>query len=167
MNFLSDNAYGVLPEVLAAVTEAASGTASSYGSDDLSLRVEARLVELFEKEIASFAVISGTAANALAIATLCPQHGAVFCHSEAHIAVDECGAPEFFTHGAKLVGIEGADGKVTPEGLTAALSHFLKGRTNESFDNLAAPSLRKALNANQDKTFTSRRKTGEYPAASG
>lgn len=127
MNFLSDNAYGVLPEILAAVTAAASGTAASYGSDDLSRAVEARLAKVFDKEVASFAVISGTAANALAIATLCPPHGAVFCHAEAHIAVDECGAPEFFTQGAKVVGIDGARGKVTPEGLTRALSHFLKG----------------------------------------
>ena len=127
MNFLSDNAYGVLPEILAAVTAAAEGTAASYGSDDLSHSVEARLAAVFDTPVAAFAVISGTAANALALATLCPPHGAIFCHAEAHIAVDECAAPEFFTHGAKLVGIDGTDGKVTPEGLTRALSHFLKG----------------------------------------
>ncbi|MDR3528727.1 MAG: low specificity L-threonine aldolase [Rhizomicrobium sp.] len=127
MNFLSDNAYGVLPEILAAVAAAGDGTAASYGSDELSHTLEARLAVVFETPVAAFAVISGTAANALALATLCPPHGAIFCHAEAHIAVDECAAPEFFTHGAKLVGIEGGDGKVTPEGLTRALSHFLKG----------------------------------------
>jgi threonine aldolase len=127
MNFLSDNAYGVLPEILAAVTAAAEGTAASYGSDELSQILEARLAVVFETPVAAFAVISGTAANALALATLCPAHGAILCHAEAHIAVDECAAPEFFTHGAKLVGVEGNDGKVTPEGLTRALSHFLKG----------------------------------------
>ncbi len=127
MNFLSDNAYGVLPEILSALTAAAEGTAASYGSDDLSHRLEARLTAVFETPVAAFAVISGTAANALALATLCPPHGAIFCHVEAHIAVDECAAPEFFTHGAKLVGIEGTDGKITPEGLIRALSHFLKG----------------------------------------
>jgi threonine aldolase len=127
MNFLSDNAYGVLPEILSAVIAAAQGTAASYGSDERSHSVEARLATVFEKPLASFAVISGTAANALALATLCPAHGAIFCHAQAHIAVDECAAPEFFTHGAKLVGIEGPDGKITPQGLTGALSHFLKG----------------------------------------
>lgn len=127
MNFLSDNAYGVLPEILSALAIAAKGTASSYGSDAFSHSMETRLTAVFEKPVAAFAVISGTAANALALATLCPAHGAVFCHADAHIAVDECAAPEFFTHGAKLVGIEGTDGKVTPQGLTQALSHFLKG----------------------------------------
>jgi threonine aldolase len=82
---------------------------------------------LFERELAAFPVISGTAANALALATLVPPHGAIFCHGESHIAVDECGAPEFFTHGAKLVTLEGGDAKLVPETLERALSHFHKG----------------------------------------
>jgi len=127
MNFLSDNSYGAMPEILAALSAAAAGTASSYGADDLTARVEAKLSTLFERPLAAFPVISGTAANALALATLCPPHGAIFCHAEAHIAVDECAAPEFFTHGAKLVGIEGKDGKITPDGLIKALSHYQKG----------------------------------------
>jgi Threonine aldolase len=127
MNFLSDNSYGASPEVVAALSAAAYGTAPSYGSDDLTKAVESKLAQVFEHAVAAFPVISGTAANALALATLCPPHGAVFCHAEAHIAVDECAAPEFFTHGAKLVGIEGLNGKITPDGLIKALSHFLKG----------------------------------------
>lgn len=127
MNFLSDNAYGAYPEILKALVDAAEGPAQSYGGDPLSEAVQDELSAVFEKNVAAFPVISGTAANALAIATLCPPHGAIFCHAEAHIAVDECGAPEFFTHGAKLVPLEGTDGKVTPAGLERALTHFLKG----------------------------------------
>ena len=127
MNFLSDNAYGAWPEILAAVVRCADGTAPSYGADDVTGRVKQRLGLLFERPLEAFPVISGTAANALALATLCPPHGAVLCHAEAHIAVDECGAPEFYTHGAKLIGLEGENGKITPAGLAAALSHLLKG----------------------------------------
>lgn len=127
MNFLSDNGYGALPEIVAALSSAAQGTAVSYGGDCLTARVEAELCAIFERPLKAYPVISGTAANALALATLCPPHGAVFCHAEAHIAVDECAAPEFFSHGAKLVGIEGRDGKITPSGLTGALSRFNKG----------------------------------------
>lgn len=127
MNFLSDNAYGAWPEIIAALGRAAEGSAPSYGDDPLTTKVESRLGEIFEHDVSAFPVISGTAANSLAIATLCPPHGAVFCHAESHIAVDECGAPEFFTHGAKLVLIEGDGAKVTPEAFAQALRHFIKG----------------------------------------
>lgn len=127
MNFLSDNAYGAWPEIIAAVGQAGAGAAPSYGADAITIRASERLSETFDRCTAAFPVISGTAANALALATLCPPHGVVFCHAEAHIAVDECGAPEFFTHGAKLCGVEGAHGKLTPGGLESALTHFLKG----------------------------------------
>jgi threonine aldolase len=127
MNFSSDNAYGVWPEILGAVNEAAAGAAPSYGDDAITAKVRARLCELFEHELAVFPVISGTAANALSLATLVPAHGAIFCHGESHIAVDECGAPEFFTHGAKLVPLEGEDAKITPATIERALDHFVKG----------------------------------------
>ncbi|MDE2184316.1 MAG: low specificity L-threonine aldolase [Alphaproteobacteria bacterium] len=127
MNFASDNAYGAWPEIIAAIGEAAMGPAPSYGDDALTARVRERLSQLFERDLVVHPVISGTAANALALATLVPPHGAIFCHAESHIAVDECGAPEFFTHGAKLVGIEGWNGKVDAAGLNHALAHFLPG----------------------------------------
>jgi threonine aldolase len=127
MNFASDNSYGAWPEIVAAVGAAATGAVPSYGDDTLTAKVRARLAELFERELTVFPVISGTAANALALATLVPPHGAIFCHGESHIAVDECGAPEFFTHGAKLVPLEGKDGKLVPETLERALAHFQKG----------------------------------------
>ncbi|GAA0524911.1 threonine aldolase [Rhizomicrobium palustre] len=132
MNFLSDNAYGALPEIVAALSSAAAGTASSYGGDDITARVESRLAEIFETKLRAFAVISGTAANALALATLCPPHGAVLCEAQAHIAVDECGAPEFFTHGAKLIGIEGHHGKLTPASLETTLARFHQGFVHQA-----------------------------------
>lgn len=127
MNFLSDNAYGAWPEIIAALTTAAKGAAVSYGDDPLTAKVRERFSAIFGRPVAAHPVISGTAANALALATLCPPHGAVFCHSESHIAVDECGAPEFFTHGAKLVLIEADHAKLTPEAFEKSLSHFNKG----------------------------------------
>jgi threonine aldolase len=127
MNFASDNSYGAWPEIVAAIGAAATGAVPSYGDDALTAKVRARLAELFEREPVVFPVISGTAANALALATLVPPHGAIFCHGESHIAVDECGAPEFFTHGAKLVPLEGEGAKLVPETLERALGHFQKG----------------------------------------
>jgi threonine aldolase len=82
---------------------------------------------VFEREVAVYPVISGTAANGLALATLVPPHGAVICHAESHIVVDECGAPEFFSHGAKLVGLAGRDAKIEPKAVEASLAHFEKG----------------------------------------
>jgi threonine aldolase len=127
MNFVSDNCYGASPEILAAVAAIGSAPAPNYGDDDVTKRVTARLCEVFERDVAVFPVVSGTAANALALATLVPPHGAIVCHAAAHIAVDECGAPEFFTHGAKLVTIECPDAKLTPGLITQSLAHFQKG----------------------------------------
>jgi threonine aldolase len=127
MNFASDNAYGAWREIIAAIETAAQGPAPSYGEDPLTAKVNGRLCHLFERGLAVFPVISGTAANALGLATITPQHGAIFCHAESHIAVDECGAPEFFTHGAKLVQLEGEGAKIAPATLEKALSHHIKG----------------------------------------
>jgi threonine aldolase len=127
MNFSSDNAYGAWPEIIAALTKAGEGAAPSYGEDALTAKVRERLSSIFACKLAAFPVISGTAANALALATFVPPHGAIFCNAESHIAVDECGAPEFFTHGAKLVTLPGAGAKVTPDVLERGLAHFHKG----------------------------------------
>ncbi|HVE05123.1 MAG TPA: low specificity L-threonine aldolase [Rhizomicrobium sp.] len=127
MNFVSDNCYGATPEILAAIASIRQSPEPAYGDDDVTQRVTTRFCEIFEREVAVFPVVSGTAANALALATLVPPHGAIFCHAEAHIAVDECGAPEFFTHGAKLVAIESGDAKLTPDLIQRALGRFQKG----------------------------------------
>jgi threonine aldolase len=127
VNFASDNCYGASPQILAALADIGQEPAPAYGDDAITARVGARLSEIFEREVAVFPVINGTTANSLALATLVPPHGAIFCHAEAHIAVDECGAPEFFTHGAKLAPIEGADAKLTPASIEQALKHFQMG----------------------------------------
>jgi threonine aldolase len=122
MNFASDNAAAVAPEILAAIAAANEGSALAYGNDAVTRRVEQRFAELFEHEVAVFLVPTGTAANALAIAHLAPPWGAVLCHAEAHVATDECGAPEFFGGGIKLIGLPGEACKVAPATLKAALT---------------------------------------------
>src|SRR5712671_5338449 len=122
MNFASDNAVGVAPEILAAIAAANDGAALAYGNDAVTRRVEQRFAELFEHDVAVFLVPTGTAANALAIAHLAPPWGAVLCHSEAHIATDECGAPEFFGGGIKLIGLPGEACKIAPATLEAVLA---------------------------------------------
>jgi threonine aldolase len=121
LDFRSDNVTGAAPEILEALTEAASGTVSSYGEDPITARVEAKLKEIFECDLAAFPVATGTAANSLSLSLLSPAWGAVFCHEGAHIAVDECGAPEFYTGGAKLIDLPGADGKLTATQLSALI----------------------------------------------
>ena len=122
MNFASDNSSGIAPAILEAIAAANTGNALGYGNDDLTKRVEARFNALFEKDVATFLVPTGTAANALAIAHLSPAWGAVFCHEQAHIANDEAGAPEFFGGGLKLIGIEGDACKITPAAFKDALA---------------------------------------------
>ena len=126
MRFGSDNSAGVSPKIMAAVAAANSGTAPSYGADDLTRALEKRLAEVFEHEVAVFLVTTGTAANALSVAAMTPPWGAVLCHEHSHLMVDECGAPEFYS-GAKLVGLAGPEGKVAPRTVTEALGEFAEG----------------------------------------
>jgi threonine aldolase len=127
MDFRSDNVAGAAPQILEAVIAANQGTSSSYGSDEISVRVEARLCEIFEREVRAFPVATGTAANALSLSVMTPPYGAILCHEEAHIHFDECGAPEMFTGGAKLVPLAGASGKLTPEAVRGLLENTLTG----------------------------------------
>jgi threonine aldolase len=123
MFFASDNASGAAPEIMAALNRANTGYARGYGADDIMARVTARIRTLFEApEAVVHLVATGTAANALALASMVQPWQAIFCHRHAHIAEDECGAPEFFSNGAKLVLIDGAHGKIDAEALTAALA---------------------------------------------
>jgi len=124
MNFASDNAAPVAPEILDAIAQANVGFAPGYGDDEWSRAVERRLSEIFEREVAAFLVPTGTAANALALAHLTPAWGVVFCHAESHIATAECGAPEFFGGGLKLCGLSGAGGKIAAADLAAALAGY-------------------------------------------
>ena len=130
MIFTSDNAFGVAPEVLEAISRANVGAEPSYGEDEITRRLQSRFSAIFEREVAVFPVATGTAANALALATLTPPYGAVLCHEQAHVNVDECGAPEMFSGGAKLVGVPGADGKIDPGALEAALGLMPQGNVH-------------------------------------
>jgi threonine aldolase len=121
VRFYSDNTATAAPEILAAVTEANQGHTIAYGSDPWTERLDAVLSGFFGTSVRAFAVSTGTAANSLALATLSPPWGAIYAHEEAHIGVDECGAPQFFSGGAQLSFLKGPQAKVTCEALRAAL----------------------------------------------
>ena len=118
--FLSDNAAAVHPRVWEAM-RAADEADAPYEGDALSQELGARFSDLFGRECAALWVATGTAANCLALATLCEPHGGVVCHREAHIEVDEAGAPGFYLHGAKLMLAEGEGAKLTPEAIRAVI----------------------------------------------
>jgi threonine aldolase len=124
MNFASDNTAPVAPAILDAIVQASSGYARGYGNDDWTKGVERQLSELFERDVAVFLVPTGTAANALSLAQVTPPWGVVFCHQDAHIITDECGAPEFFGAGFKLEGLPGDGAKITAETLKGALAGY-------------------------------------------
>jgi threonine aldolase len=121
MRFFSDNAASAHPAVLEAM-ERANQVDTAYDGDSLSKSLDAAFSALFETDVRAFWIGTGTAANSLALAALCPPYGSILCHKDAHIQNDECGAPEFYTHGAKLASIDGDGAKVTPESLTAKLA---------------------------------------------
>ncbi|MBA4042216.1 MAG: low specificity L-threonine aldolase, partial [Sphingobium sp.] len=120
MRFFSDNAAPACAEVIDAIG-AANVMDTAYDGDAWSKALGARASDLFEAPVRALWVPSGTAANCLALAALCPPHGAVICHRDAHIQNDECGAPEFYTHGAKLLLADGAGAKLTPASIQAVL----------------------------------------------
>lgn len=136
-SFVSDNTAGLAPEALAAFNAANAGTAPSYGSDEWTQRAKELIRAVFETECEVFFVFNGTAANALALASLCRSHHSVICHHTAHVEVDECGAPEFFTGGAKLIPVAGPNGKLVPADVERAA---LK-RTDVHFPRAGALSL--------------------------
>ena len=115
--FHSDNTVGASPAIAQALLEAASGTQLPYGADTYYQRVEQQLKDIFETDLSLFLVPTGTAANALSLATITPPWGATLCHPDSHINNDECGAPEFFNPGSKLITIPGADAKMDPQAL--------------------------------------------------
>ncbi len=131
--FASDNYSGICPEAWAAMADANRGSAPAYGDDGWTTRAADAFRALFETDCEVFFAFNGTAANALALASLCQSYHSVICASSAHVETDECGAPEFFSNGSKLLVAETTDGKLSPETLRAlALSrsdiHFPKPR---------------------------------------
>ena len=116
--FSSDNVTGACPEVMDAIVAANEGIVESYGNDKWSLNLQKKLSEIFETDVVVFPVVSGTAANALALSALSPAFGKIFCNELSHINTDECGAPEFFSGGAKLVSMSSDDGKINAKDLS-------------------------------------------------
>ena len=119
--FISDNMAGASPQIAQAVADAAAGQVPPYGNDPYTDNARRRLGEIFERDVDLFPVSTGSAANGLSLAVLTPPWGSVLAHPDSHINHDECGAPEFFTDGAKLVSVPGPDSKIDPEALRAAV----------------------------------------------
>ncbi|MFP6855605.1 MAG: low specificity L-threonine aldolase [Opitutales bacterium] len=119
-NFASDNNAGSCPEVLAILEEANKGHAPGYGDDVWTQRAAAGVRELFEVECEVFFVFNGTAANSLALATLCRSYHGILCHDMSHVETDECGAPEFFGGGTKVIPLPGEDGRLSAESIEEA-----------------------------------------------
>src|SRR5580698_11578733 len=114
-HFASDNYAGICPEALQALIAAnGSGHEPAYGDDSWTNQVCDRLRDLFQTDCEVFFVFNGTAANSLALASLCQSYHSVICCDQSHVETDECGAPEFFSNGSKLLVAPSADGKLTP-----------------------------------------------------
>jgi len=125
MRFFSDNAAPAHPKVLEAIA-AANRIDTAYDGDEWSRRLDGAFSDLFETQVRAFWVSTGTATNCLALAALCPPYGGILCHRDAHIEVDEAGAPAFFTGGAKLMLVDGLGEKISSETLAEAVDSIRK-----------------------------------------
>lgn len=123
-DFASDNTAAICPPAWAVLEEANADAEISYGDDKWTRRVVARVREIFETDCEVFLIFNGTAANALALAHLCRSYHGVICHENAHSQTDECGAPEFFSGGAKLIPTPGPNGKLDLANIEAALKRY-------------------------------------------
>ena len=122
VKFASDNVAGACPEVIESIIEANEGESSPYGNDRISIKLQKKFSAIFEKDVIVFPTVSGTAANALALSTMTPSFGNIYCHKLSHINTDECGAPEFYTGGGKLIALNGSKGKMVDKELDQAIS---------------------------------------------
>jgi threonine aldolase len=132
IDFRSDNVGPVAPEIMEALAATNSGAASAYGGDALTAEVKLRYSELFEADVEVFAVPTGTAANAISLSACTPPWGAIYCHVDAHANTSECGATEFFSHGAKLVPVTGEHGRIDAAALEEALRDSGRGQAHRS-----------------------------------
>src|SRR5512136_677219 len=125
-HFASDNYAGICPEAFAAMTEANHGHEVSYGDDTWTAKASNLIRDVFETNCEVFFVFNGTSANSLSLASLCQSYHSILCHEQAHIEASECGAPEFFANGTKVLLLPGADGKVEPK----AIEHAVRRRAD-------------------------------------
>ncbi len=131
--FASDNTAGICPEALHAITSANTGTVPSYGDDAHTIEAKRLVSEVFEADCDVFFVFNGTAANAVVLSALCQRHHSILCHALSHVETDECGAPEFFTGGSKVLPIAGVNAKIRAADLVPVMRrghgvHFPKAR---------------------------------------
>ena len=139
-HFASDNYAGICPEAWAALAEANVDHAPGYGDDPWTARAADLIRQVFETDCDVYFVFNGTSANSLALASLGQSYHSILCHEVAHVEVDECGAPEFFSNGMKVLTVPGAQGKVTP----AAIEHAVRRRTDIHYPKPRAVSLTQA-----------------------
>lgn len=138
--FASDNYSGICPEAWEALAEANHGHARAYGDDPWTARAADLLREVFETDCEVFFVFNGTAANSLALASCCQSYHSILCHELAHVETDECGAPEFFSNGTKLLVVRGSEGRIDP----AAIEETVQKRTDIHFPKPRAVSVTNA-----------------------
>ena len=139
-HFASDNYAGICPEAWAALTEANQGHAVGYGDDAWTAKATNLIRDLFETNCEVFFVFNGTAANSLSLASMCQSYHSILCHETAHVEADECGAPEFFSNGTKVLLLSGANGKIDPAGI----ERMVKRRTDIHYPKPRAVSLTQA-----------------------
>jgi threonine aldolase len=139
-HFASDNYAGICPEAWAALAEANQGHAQGYGDDAWTQKAADLIREVFETHCEVFFVFNGTAANSLSLASMCQSYHSILCHETAHIETDECGAPEFFSNGTKVLFMPGPNGKIAP----AEIERMVKKRTDIHYPKPRAVSLTQA-----------------------
>ena len=138
--FASDNYSGICPEAFAAMAEANRSHAPSYGNDPWTEKAADLIRDIFETKCEVFFVFNGTAANSLALASLCQSYNSILCHEQAHVETAECGAPEFFANGTKVLLVPGAQGKIDP----TAIEGMVKKRTDIHYPKPRAISITQA-----------------------
>ncbi|WP_288426205.1 low specificity L-threonine aldolase [uncultured Agrobacterium sp.] len=131
MFFASDNWAGAHPAINERLMKESTRFAAAYGTSELDKAIEKRFNEIFEREVAVFFVGTGTAANSLALASVARPGGIAFCHTEAHVIEDECGAPVYFSNASRLMPVAGPNGKMLPKNLQAAINRFPPGSIHQ------------------------------------
>jgi len=162
-HFASDNYSGICPEAWSAMAEANSGHAGSYGDDPWTQRATDKIREIFETDCEVFFVFNGTSANSLSLASLCQSYHSILCHELAHVETAECGAPEFFANGSKILSLTGANGKVTPE----EVERTVKKRSDVHFPRPRALSLTQATEVGTVYSVTEIQKLTEIAKSLG
>ena len=161
--FASDNYSGICPEAWRSMQTANAGHSLAYGDDFWTAKAADQLRELFETDCEVFFVFNGTAANALALASLCQSYHSIICHELAHVETDECGAPEFFSNGTKVLLAPGDNGKVTP----AAIEHHVRRRSDLHYPKPRVVSVTQATEVGTVYTIDELRALGEASRSFG